>query len=219
MTTAPSRAMRILIADDDPVARVTLTELIRSWGCDLVAASDGLEAWRLLEAPDAPSLAVLDWMMPGLDGLEICRRVRQHRDRDAPAYLILLTANRRQEDIVAGLNAGADDYVVKPFHPLELRARLNVGIRVVELQRALGAQVTELEHALSRVRQLQGLLPICAYCKKIRDDRNYWTQVEAYVSRHADVQFSHGICPECYERVIAEFEASPLTDAGRRTEG
>ena len=129
---------------------------------------------------------------------------RQHRESDTPAYIILLTGNRRQEEVVAGLTAGADDYIVKPFDPSELRARVQVGMRVVDLQRALAARVRDLEAALSKVNQLQGLLPICAYCKKIRDDDNYWTQVESYVSRHADVQFSHGICPECYAKVVAE---------------
>jgi sigma-B regulation protein RsbU (phosphoserine phosphatase) len=196
--------MQILIADDDGVTRTALEAMLRAWGCAVVVCQDGAEAWRALSAPGAPALAVLDWQMPGLDGLEVCRRVRQQREPDAPTYIILLTGNRRREDIVAGLNAGADDYIVKPFDPSELRARVQVGMRVVDLQRALAVRVGELEAALSKVHQLQGLLPICSYCKKIRDDQNYWTQVEAYVSRHADVQFSHGICPDCYAKIVAE---------------
>ena len=212
--------MKMLIADDDPVARVALEAMLRSWGCDVVVCRDGEEAWRALSAPDGPALAVLDWQMPGLDGLEVCRRVRQHRGSDTPAYIILLTGNRRQEEVVAGLNAGADDYIVKPFDPSELRARVQVGMRVVDLQRALAARVRDLEAALSKVNQLQGLLPICAYCKKIRDDQNYWTQVESYVSRHADVQFSHGICPDCYAKVVAEeFGELAGASAARRAAG
>jgi len=146
---------------------------------------------------------VLDWVMPGLDGPEICRRVRA-REAATPTYLILLTANDRVDQIVAGLEAGADDYLTKPCRLPELVARVRVGLRVVELQRALADRVAALEEALARVKQLQGLLPICAYCKRIRDDRDYWDQVESYLARHADVQFSHGICPECFERVMRE---------------
>lgn len=196
--------MKILVADDDPVHRRMLEIALRARDLDLVLCADGTEAWQRLQAPDAPPLAILDWMMPGLDGPEICRRVRQTRGGDAPAYLILLTTNDRLEDLVAGLAAGADDYVTKPCRIQELLARVQVGMRVVGLQAALARRVRELEEAISKVKQLQGLLPICSYCKKVRDDQDYWSQVETYISRHTDVQFSHGICPDCFERVLRE---------------
>ncbi len=164
-------------------------------------ASDGIEAWRLIQGEDVPELAILDWMMPGMDGLEICRKVRE-ASRAQPTYLILLTARDSKDDIVEGLEGGADDYVRKPFDREELRARVGVGVRVVELQRSLAARVRELEEALGRVKQLQGLLPICSYCKKIRDDGNYWRQVESYITDHSEAQFSHGICPDCYEKFV-----------------
>ena len=115
----------------------------------------------------------------------------------------MLTANTRQADVVTGLEAGADDYMRKPFDHDELRARLIVAARVVDLRQRLADRVRELETAMTRVKQLHGLLPICSYCKKIRDDRNYWQRVEEYVSAHSDAQFSHGICPECYETMVA----------------
>ena len=104
--------------------------------------------------------------------------------------MILLTARTSQQDLVAGLEAGADDYLKKPFEPDELRARIHVGQRTIRL--------------IASVKRLTGLLPICSYCKRIRSDQDYWQQVETYLSEHADVRFSHGICPECYVKAIDE---------------
>jgi len=146
-------------------------------------------------------MAVLDWVMPGLDGPEICQKVRQLA-RPEPTYIILLTAKGRSQDIVTGLEAGADDYVTKPFDLEALRARLQTGFRTLELQRSLAHRVIELESTLLQVKQLQGLFPICPYCKKVRDDQNYWQQIEEYVTDHSGAQFSHSICPGCYERIV-----------------
>src|SRR5262249_50121163 len=150
---------------------------------------------------NGPRLVVLDWMMPEMDGPEVCRLARE-RLREAPPYMILLTARESSRDTVTGLQSGADDYVCKPFDPDELRARVQVGCRVLDLQRSLAERVRELEAALAQVRQLRGLLPICCYCKKIRDDQNYWQQVEKYIGDHSEVRFSHGICPECWTRHV-----------------
>ena len=196
--------MRILIAADEPVTRELVEAKVSSWGHEVVVCENGLGALAQLERADRASMAILDWRMPDLTGLEICRRLRQDPTTSTPVYLILLTSNARREEVVAGLEAGADDYVVKPFHPDDLRARVQVGARVVGLQQALARRVQALEGALSRVKQLQGLLPICAYCKKVRDDRNYWRQVEHYLAEHSNLTFSHGICPDCYARVVNE---------------
>jgi sigma-B regulation protein RsbU (phosphoserine phosphatase) len=193
--------MKILIAEDDPVSRRVLEATLSKWGFEVLTTSNGREAWEALVAPQAPKLAILDWMMPEMDGVEVCRRARGRPDA-GPLHILLLTARGRKEDVIAGLQAGADDYVTKPFDHEELRARVQVGVRIVDLQTLLAARVAELEEALTRVRQLRGLLPICSYCKKVRDDRNYWQQVEQYVSTHSEVQFSHGICPDCYKRVV-----------------
>jgi len=193
--------MKILIAEDDAVSRRVLEATLVKWGFEVMTTTTGGEAWAAISAAGAPRLAILDWMMPEMDGLEICRRARKRPDAQ-PLHIILLTARGRKEDVIAGLQAGADDYVTKPFDHEELRARVQVGVRLVELQAALAVRVAELEDALTRVRQLRGLLPICSYCKKIRDDKNYWQQVEQYVGAHSDVQFSHGICPDCYQRVV-----------------
>jgi phosphoserine phosphatase RsbU/P len=193
--------MTILVAEDESVSRHILVASLQKWGYSVIAAEDGTQAWEALQEEDAPQLAILDWLMPGMDGIEICRLIRQS-PRARPIYLILLTARRGQEDKIQGLQAGADDYITKPFNREELRARVQVGIRVLDLQGALAQRVRELEEALTRVKALQGLLPICSYCKKIRDDRNYWQQVEGYISDHSGAQFSHGICPECYAQFV-----------------
>ncbi len=208
--------MKILIAEDDPVSRRVLEATLIKWGYDLMVARDGVEAWEAFQATPVPDLAILDWMMPGMDGVEVCRRVRA-LDQALPTYVILLTAKGGRENIVEGLQAGADDYITKPFDRDELHARLQVGMRVANLQRNLAQRVHELEEALSRVKQLQGLLPICAYCKKIRDDQNYWQQVESYVTERSEARFSHSICPTCYEKhVRPEIERLSDKDEGGR---
>lgn len=198
--------MKILIAEDDPVSCRILERSLASWGHEVLVATNGQLAWDVLREPDAPSLAILDIMMPEIDGCEVCRRVRE-LSLPIPPYVILLSAMSTKEDVVRGLQAGANDYLTKPFHREELRVRVEVGVQMIELQRVLADRVQELEQALSQVKQLQGLLPICSYCKKIRDDKNYWQRVDTYVSDRTDVEFSHGICPDCFDRVSAEIKA------------
>ena len=193
--------MEILLAEDDAVSRRILHSYLERWGYDVLVAEDGAKAYQALDREDRPALAILDWMMPGMDGLEVCRRVRQSRFT-RPIHLILLTARNGKADIVEGLEAGADDYISKPFDREELRVRVRVGVRIVELQRRLAERVDELGEALSNINQLQGMLPICSYCKKIRDDQNYWQQVESYISKHSVAQFSHGVCPDCYQSIV-----------------
>jgi len=191
--------MKVLIADDDTMARHLLERTLSAWGYEVVAVPDGSQAWTILQGDTPPPLAILDWMMPGLTGIEVCRHARTAGGAATGAYLIMVTSRDQNADIVAALHAGADDFVTKPFVPEELRARVQVGERIVRLQQALADRVRTLEAALRQVTQLEGLLPICAYCKAIRDDSDYWHRVEEYVSEHADVQFSHGICPKCLE--------------------
>jgi DNA-binding response OmpR family regulator len=202
--TAP---LRILVAEDDAVSRHMLHATLARWGYDVVVTCDGLQALEELRQESAPPLAILDWMMPGLDGVEVCRQVRA-APAAQPSYLILLTAKGQKDEIIAGLEAGADDYVLKPFDRGELKARIQVGIRTLGLQQALAQRVRELEEALSQIEVLRGILPICSYCKKVRDDQNYWQQVEAYISAHSEAKFSHCICPGCYEEIVKpELEA------------
>ena len=193
--------LRVLIAEDDAVSSKLLQTLLTEWDYEVIVTEDGEEAWEILNHDDGPSLAILDWLMPGLSGPQVCRKVRGN-PLNRMRYLILLTRLGKKDYIVKGLEAGADDYLAKPFHPAELRARVQSGERVVRLERELRERVVDLEEALAKVHQLQGLIPICSWCKKIRDDQDYWHQVDAYMAKHVDVQFSHGICPTCYEEVM-----------------
>lgn len=191
---------RILLAEDHYVSRHLLERNLAHWGYEVITAEDGPSAAAILLGENPPPLAIIDWMMPGVDGLEVCRQVRARADA-AYVYLVLLTAKSQKDEIAAGLEAGADDYVIKPFDPDELRARLQVGRRMVALERSLAGKVRDLEAALADVRRLQGLLPICMYCKSVRDDQDYWHQIEAYLHTETGADFSHGICPVCMEKL------------------
>ncbi len=195
--------MRILVAEDDFTSLKILESVLKKWGYEVVSAHDGLEAWEVLKTPDAPRLAILDWMMPSMEGVEVCRKLRQLETR-VPPYIILLTSRAEKEDIVAGLSAGANDYIEKPFDSNELQARIKVGVEYVKLQLSLVAKIDELETALAEIKTLQGFLPICSCCKKIRNDQNYWEQIEVYLSERMDTVFSHGLCPVCEKKVLEQ---------------
>jgi two-component system cell cycle response regulator len=125
--------MKILIADDEPVSRLMLQSLLAKWGYEVVAADDGNAAWEKLKAKDAPRMALLDWMMPGQNGVDVCRSLRKNRP-EPYTYILLLTAKDAKESVVEGLESGADDYLTKPFNPQELKARLRVGMRLLDLE-------------------------------------------------------------------------------------
>ena len=200
--------MRILVAEDDAVTRKLLESTLGRLRLDVIAVADGNAAWNALETlkgKDAPELALLDWMMPGLEGIQVLRRLRTTPGFEL-LYVILLTSRTDKEDVAYGLAAGANDYIAKPFDPSELEARIRVGERMVKLQRSLAARVAELEVALAHVQRLQGLLPICSYCKKVRNETNYWEQVDSYLTSHSDVQLTHGICPTCMETMMKQLD-------------
>jgi DNA-binding response OmpR family regulator len=190
--------MKILVADDHQVNRRLLRLLLEEEGFQIVEASDGQQALTALNTLMEPCVGLIDWEMPELEGPEVCRQARLRQD-GPPLFLSLITVRNSQVDIVTGLKAGANDYIVKPFHKDELLARVKIGVQMVELQQSLLDRVRELGDALASVKTLSGLLPICGYCKKIRNDRDYWQQVEEYLSKRSEVKFSHGICPECYQ--------------------
>ncbi|NUM35366.1 MAG: response regulator transcription factor [Candidatus Brocadiae bacterium] len=191
--------MHILIADDEITSRVMINSLLRRQGHTVVEAYNGLEAWEIMQQKDHPKLVILDWVMPEMDGIAVCQNIRSMKT-DEPPYVIMLTAQDSKDDIVRGLAVGANDYIGKPYEPKELQARVSVGVYTLELQSKLAKKVRELEEALEHIKILQGILPICSFCKRIRNDHNYWEQVEEYIIKHSSVTFSHGVCPDCLKK-------------------
>jgi DNA-binding response OmpR family regulator len=170
----------ILIVDDDP-RNVQVLAVMLAADYEIIVAADGEKALAAV-AETAPDLILLDIMMPGMDGIAVCRKLKSNR-ATAVIPVIFLTALAQSDNIVRGFEAGAVDYVTKPFRKEELLARIKTHVQL---------------------RQLQSLLPICAYCHKIRDDKGDWEQIEAYISNQTGSQFSHGVCPECLKRVLKE---------------
>ena len=194
-------ATTILIADDREPNRKLLRSMLEPGNYSLVEVPDGQAALLALQTIPTPVVALLDWEMPGMEGIDVCRQARLRPD-PPPMFLLLLTVRDNPRDIVSGLRAGANDYVTKPFMVDELLARVKIGLQMVELQQSLANRVAELQQALAQVRQLSGILPICSYCKKIRDDHDFWQRVEEYITDHSEARFTHGICPECYSAQV-----------------
>ncbi|HIJ96615.1 MAG TPA: response regulator [Desulfuromonadales bacterium] len=150
--------MKILVAEDDAASLFILQSLLTSWGYEVLTATDGTEAWRILCEPGHPHLLLLDWMMPGIEGPEIVRRLHE-RSPEQPYYAIIITSRSDKNSAANALNAGADDFIGKPFDNSELRARVSVGYRTNCLQKALSEHIRDLNQALARVRQLEGIIP------------------------------------------------------------
>ena len=188
--------MNILIADDDSTSRIVLTATLKKLGHQVTVVKDGAEAWATFGTTEVP-LLISDMVMPHMNGLELCQRIRAAK-RPKYTYIILLTSVGGKSGYLVGMRAGADDFINKPFDEEQLAARLVVAERILNLQ--------------SQVNQLSGLLPICCVCKKVRDDQNYWQQVESYISKRTDARFSHGYCPDCFKKALQDIEAANGTD-------
>lgn len=178
--------MKILIAEDEVVARTVLSRALNRLEHEIVATRDGVQAWAAFQKDYFPVL-LTDWVMPEMDGLELTRTVRRvHRDQYT--YIIMLTSLSGRANYLEAMQAGVDDFLNKPFDEEHLVTRLHVAERVLGLRQ--------------HVKTLEGLLPICAYCKKIRDEKNQWQPIERYIAPRSEARFSHSVCPECYEKVI-----------------
>ncbi|MCK5568902.1 MAG: response regulator [Spirochaetes bacterium] len=178
----------VLIVDDNPLNLQVLGNTLRKNGYKLAAAKSGPEALDFLQKK-LPDLILLDIMMPEMDGYEVCKKLKED-ENTKKIPVIFLTARTDTDSIVRGFEAGGVDYVVKPFNPAELLARVKTQIK--------------LKQAFDEIRTLKGFIPICANCKKIRDDKGYWESVEEYIGKHSDAVFSHSICPECTKKLYPD---------------
>lgn len=196
--------MEILVADDDRATRGILGEMLKKLGHTPVFASDGEQAAEKIRNTNV-RIAILDWIMPKLDGLSVCKLARSE-DIERYVYIIFVTVRDNKVDLLRAFEAGADDYITKPYDEAELTARVRGAVRVIQLQEKLKEKISELEKALEEINTLQGLIPICSYCKRVRSDKDYWEQVESYISRHSPFRFTHGICPDCLKKLEAQLD-------------
>ena len=187
--------MKILIAEDDLVSAKLLEFTLEHFGHQVISTRTGEEAWERFDA-EPVRVIVSDWMMPGMDGLELCRTVRS-RPRTDYTYFILLTAiNTGRDNLRTAMDAGIDDFMTKPLDREAIMMRLRVAERILDFTR--------------QIRQLKELIPICMYCKRVRDDSDYWQQVESYIHAQTGTNFSHGICPDCFTTQVGGMHGRPV---------
>lgn len=183
--------MKILIAEDDPVSVKILQFTLQHWGHEVVCTADGAEAWEKFDV-EPVRIVVSDWMMPGLDGLQLCEKIRT-RPKTEYTYFILLTAiNTGRDNLRRAMDSGIDDFLAKPLDREAIFMRLRVAERILQFT--------------TEIKQLKELIPICMYCKRVRDDSDYWQQVETYIQDQTGSSFSHGICPECFKRQMGSIQ-------------
>jgi sigma-B regulation protein RsbU (phosphoserine phosphatase) len=193
--------MKVLAVEDDPVARVVLRRALERLGHEVIEAADGEEAWEAW-LRDKPRVAVSDWNMPKMDGLRLCKRLRAQQGQDYFYFILLTSSSDTAQNRRVAAEAGVDDFMTKPIDISMLWARLRVAERILKYT--------------TQVHRLEEMMPMCSYCKKIRDDRNYWQQIESYLNERTGTEISHSVCPDCYQRVVvpelarlkAEAEAS-----------
>jgi CheY-like chemotaxis protein len=179
--------MKILIADDDAISRKVLCLTLQKLGHEVVAAEDGLEAWEIFDREPVRAV-VSDWMMPRLNGLDLCKRIRDRPQTPYTFFIILTAAHTTESDYTTAMDSGIDDFLAKPLQRELLRTRLHMAERILRY-------TTEIS-------QLQDLIPMCSYCQKVRDGADYWERVDTYIKARTGTHFSHGVCPGCYEEQV-----------------
>ncbi|HEY0944542.1 MAG TPA: response regulator [Opitutaceae bacterium] len=179
--------MKILTVEDDRVAHRVLKQSLLQLGHEVVEASDGEHALDVL-AREPVRVVVSDWMMPRRDGLQLCQAIRARPAAEYVYFILLTSRTASVENQREAADAGVDDFLSKPLDANELWMRLRVAERILKFA--------------TQVRQLEEFLPICSYCKKVRDDHNYWQQIESYINERTGTDFSHSVCPDCYQRVV-----------------
>jgi sigma-B regulation protein RsbU (phosphoserine phosphatase) len=179
--------MKVLAVEDDNTSRAVLRKALEGLGHEVIEARDGEEAWSAWLA-EKPRVTVSDWQMPKLDGLKLCRRLRAQQGQDYVYFILLTGSHASAHNRRAASEAGVDDFLTKPIDISALWMRLRVAERILKYT--------------TQVHQLEEMMPMCSYCKKIRDDKNYWQQIESYINERTGTEISHSVCPECYQRVV-----------------
>lgn len=195
--------MRILTVEDDPVARRVLKQALRKLGHEVIEAEDGEMALDVLSKENV-RVIVSDWVMPKLDGLGFCKEIRARADEDYVYFILLTSTTATTDNEREAADAGVDDFLSKPLDVNELWMRLRVAERILQFA--------------TQVRTLEAFLPICSYCKKVREDSNYWTQIESYINTRTGTDFSHSVCPDCYARVVLPELEKMKADAAAEAE-
>jgi len=184
-----SEPLKILVAEDELVTRKLIEKFLENDGHRVRCFANGADAWSYYQAHPV-NVVVSDWKMPDLEGLDLCRKIRQLKSDDYTYFILLTAVSRSQDNLRVAVDAGVDDFLAKPINPDEMWMRLRVAERIL--------------HFASQVRQLESLIPICSYCKKVRNDANLWQAVDSYLSQQTGRDLSHSICPECLEKVFKE---------------
>ncbi len=195
---------RVLVVDDEPSNIKIIKETIKGY-CRVSAAVSGAAALEFATSDTPPDLILLDIVMPDMDGHEVCRQLKIH-PKSKMIPIIFLTAKNSSTDEISGFELGAVDYITKPFSPMVVNARVKMHLELKQYQDQLKKKNSQLKKALDDIKQLSTIVPICAQCKKIRDDTGYWQQVEQFIATHLDAQFTHGYCPECYQKQVRKIQ-------------
>jgi len=192
--------MKVLAVEDDNVARAILKRSLERLGHEVAEARDGEEAWAMWQK-DRPRVIVCDWLMPRLDGLKLCKLIRAQEGNEYVYFILLTAAGATVQNTRAAADAGVDDFLNKPIDLSRLWARLRVAERILKYT--------------TQVHRLEEMMPMCSYCKKIRDDQNYWQQIESYINERTGTEISHSVCPDCYQRVVVP-ELERLKEAAKK---
>ena len=195
----------VLVVDDDPDILFATARIVKKAGYTVIKASSATECQEVIRE-NLPDLILLDVVLPDMEGIDLCKKIKNDPDYNG-IYIILLSGKRTSSDEQSeGLDTGADGYIARPVSNRELTARVNAMVRILSAERERDRLIIELQEAQSKIKTLSGMLPICAYCKKIRDDKGYWNRLETYIKEHSEAEFSHSICRECAEKYYPDFD-------------
>lgn len=197
--------IKILIVDDDPDVLFVTSRIIKSAGYEVLEASTGTEGMAVAKE-NRPDLILMDVKLPDIEGPDLCKRIKADPFFQGTFVVLISGLKTSSRDQAEGLDVGADGYITRPISNQELKARVNAWIRILSAERERNRLIVELREALAKVKQLSGFLPICMHCKKIRDDEGYWNQIEEYLHKHSEAEFSHSICQDCMDKYYPDID-------------